>query len=140
MRLLLDTNTALSGLLWDGPPGRLIDLAIAQKVLLYSSTALLSELEGVIRRPKFAPKVQALGVSVGDLVLGYSSLVTVVIPAPISPTVLEDPDDDHVLAAAIEAKVDLIVSGDRHLLGLAGFQGCPIVDAGTALSRLGFEA
>lgn len=137
---MLDTNTALSGLLWNGSPGRLIDLAITQKILLYSSTALVSELEGVILRPKFAAKLQALGVTVSDLILGYSSLVTMVTPAPIIPTILEDPDDDHVLAAAVSARVDLIVSGDRHLLGLAEFQGCRIVDAATALSRLSFEA
>ncbi|MFM8931714.1 MAG: putative toxin-antitoxin system toxin component, PIN family, partial [Gemmataceae bacterium] len=63
-----------------------------------------------------------------------------VTPAPIIPTILEDPDDDHVLAAAVSARVDLIVSGDRHLLGLAEFQGCRIVNAATALSRLSFEA
>lgn len=48
MRLVLDTNTALSGLLWAGTPGRLIDKAEAGQVELNSSAALLAELQGVL--------------------------------------------------------------------------------------------
>lgn len=53
MRLVLDTNTALSGLLWGGTPGRLLDAALDGRVELASSTALLAELQGVLSRPKF---------------------------------------------------------------------------------------
>ncbi|MDH3209193.1 MAG: hypothetical protein OEM00_01245 [Burkholderiaceae bacterium] len=44
MRLVLDTIAALSGLLWRGTPGRLIDVAEEQRIELASSTALLAEL------------------------------------------------------------------------------------------------
>ncbi len=47
-----------------------------------------------------------------------------------------DPDDDHVLACALVAKADLIVSGDRHLLQLQRYQGIPIVTAGEAVRRI----
>jgi uncharacterized protein len=63
-------------------------------------------------------------------------LATVVQPAPIAPTVLADPDDDHVLACALAAKAELIVSGDRHLLGLHEYQGIPILNTSDALQRL----
>lgn len=49
---------------------------------------------------------------------------------------LRDPDDDHVLACALAAHADLIVSGDSHLLELKGYQGIPIVSAAEALKRL----
>lgn len=45
-------------------------------------------------------------------------------------------DDDHVLACALAAKADLIVSGDAHLLNLKTYQGVPIVSAAEALARL----
>ena len=48
-------------------------------------------------------------------------------PAQIPPTVLDDPDDDHVLACALAGNAELIVSGDRHLLSLKTFRGVPIV-------------
>ena len=43
------------------------------------------------------------------------------------------PDDDAVLALALGAQVDLIVSGDDDLLVLGRFEGIPIVNAAQAL-------
>ena len=54
MRLVLDTNTALSGLLWDAPPCRLVEASEAGKVERYSSVALPTELRNVLSREKFA--------------------------------------------------------------------------------------
>ncbi|MGH6884966.1 MAG: PIN domain-containing protein [Geminicoccales bacterium] len=38
-----------------------------------------------------------------------------------------DPPDDVVLATALAAQADLLVSGDAHLLDLKSYQGIPIV-------------
>ena len=57
-------------------------------------------------------------------------------PAAITPTILDDPDDDHVLACAIAAQADFIVSGDRHLLDLKEYQGILIVTSVEAVNRL----
>lgn len=136
MLLVLDTNTALSGLLWGGTPGRLIDAAEAGHVGLAASAALLAELQGVLSREKFARQLAKRGLSVGDIFDGYASLITLVEPATIAPTVLRDPADDQVLAAALAARADLIVSGDMHLLTLRSFQGIEIVTASAAIERM----
>lgn len=115
MRLVLDTNVVASGLLWDGVPAQLIDVAQAGATELFTSRMLLAELARILRRAKFAKAIAASGLSLDDLVLGYAELARVVTPASISPTVLADPDDDHVLACALAATADLIVSGDEHL-------------------------
>ena len=60
MRIVADTNTVLSGLLWQGPPRRLIDLAREHAVTLCTSSTLLAE---VIARDKFAHRVLAAGLS-----------------------------------------------------------------------------
>lgn len=44
LRLVLDTNIVIAGLLWSGPPRHLLDLAIDEAVTLYSSPVLLDEL------------------------------------------------------------------------------------------------
>jgi uncharacterized protein len=59
VRLVLDTNAAVSGLLWHGNPGKLIDAAHAGSVTLYASAPLLAELRGVLGREKFAQHLQA---------------------------------------------------------------------------------
>lgn len=136
MRLVLDTNIALSGLLWGGPPGRLIDSAIAGDIELASSAALLAELQGVLTRSKFADQLARRNITVADVFDGYASLVVIVTPAAIEPTIKRDPADDQVLATALSAKADLIVSGDDHLLDLKRFREIDIVTAATAIDRI----
>jgi putative PIN family toxin of toxin-antitoxin system len=133
MRLVLDTNVVASGLLWDGRPAQLIDAAQTGDVELFTSRVLLAELTRILRRAKFARAIAASSTSVEDLILGFAELVTLVIPAPIPPTVLEDPDDDHVLACATASNSELIVSGDRDLLTLKTFRNIPIVTPAEAV-------
>ena len=94
---------------------------------------LLAELTRILRRTKFARVITASGASLDDLILGYADLATLTVPAPIPPTVLRDPDDDHVLACAVAAQADLIVSGDTDLLTLKTFRDIPIVLPAEAL-------
>lgn len=136
LRLVLDTNTALSGLIWGGFPGQLIDAGVSGQVQLISSVPLLSELAGVLSRPKFLSPILQRGCSVPDLFDGYSALVECVLPADLAGPVSRDPDDDQVLAAAIGGRADLIVSGDDDLLILVKVLGIPIVSARDAVHRL----
>lgn len=136
MRLVLDTNTAVSGLIWGGPPGRLIDASVAGHVRIVASLPLLAELEGVLSRKKFAGPLAELGISAGELFEGYAALVQLVVPDAIDPVILADPDDDVVLATAVAGEADAIVSGDVHLLTLGEFRGVAIVPPAVAASRL----
>ena len=59
MRIVADINTVLSGLLWQGPPRRLLDLARQRTVTLCTSPTLLAEFAEVIGRDKFVQRVRA---------------------------------------------------------------------------------
>lgn len=133
MRIVLDTNTALSGLLWGGPPRRLIDLARERSLTLCSSLILLAELAEVIARDKFAQRIQLAGLSAAELVQDYGHLTVIVEPQPLAAPVSRDPDDDHVLACAVAAHADLIVTRDFDLLDLKTFHKIPILAAADAL-------
>jgi hypothetical protein len=52
VRLVLDTNAAVSGLLWHGNPGKLIDAARGGSSTLYTSAPLFAELRGVLERER----------------------------------------------------------------------------------------
>jgi uncharacterized protein len=136
VRLVLDTNTVVSALLWHGLPYQLFTRSRAFSLAFFSSPTLLTELEEVLAYPRLAKAVTASGLAPAQLLQRYLRLATVVQPAPIAPTVLADPDDDHVLACALAAKAELIVSGDRHLLDLHEYQGIPILNTTDALQRL----
>lgn len=137
MRIVVDTNTAISGLLWPGPPRRIIDLIRARTHTLCLSLALIAELAEVIARPKFAQRLSDAGLSASALVQDYSRFAEIVEPAPLSQPVSRDPDDDVVLATALAANALLVVSGDRDLLDLGAFSGVRILNASEALRALG---
>jgi putative PIN family toxin of toxin-antitoxin system len=127
MRAVADTNVVVSGLLWPGPSRRILTLARTGQLELFTSPALLAELEDVLSRRKFSRRLDLAGVGLQDLVLGYAALARVVLPAKIPLIIAEDPDDDEVLACALAAHAAVIVSGDRHVLSLAEYQGIRIM-------------
>ena len=136
MRVVADTNTLVSGLLWHGNPRRVLDEARAGTQQMYTTAALLAELEEVLQRPKFAQRLSLAGVTSHTLVLGYAALARLVEPAEIAPVILADPDDDAVLACAVAAGAEIIVSGDSHLLDLKDYEGILIVTAAHLLTRI----
>lgn len=136
MRIVLDTNVVVSGLLWDGPPARLIDLAQAGEIQLFTSRALLAELARILRRAKFVRPIAVSGATLEELVLGYAETTSVIVPASTSSIVIADRDDDQVIACALAATADLIVSGDAHLLNLKRYRQITIVSAVEALVRV----
>jgi putative PIN family toxin of toxin-antitoxin system len=141
MRLVLDTNIVISGLFWGGNPAGLLDAAQLGEIEIFTSRPLLAELARILQRWKFADVIAASGLSIEELVLGYAELATVVEPAPIAPTIAADADDDQVLACAVAAQVDGIVSGDKHLHTLGGsYRGIRIVRAAEVLLMLEGES
>lgn len=74
--------------------------------------------------------------SVAELARRYALFAQPITPAEIDRVVLADPDDDHVLACALAARADLVVSGDKRLRNIKSYQGIPIVTVAEALTRL----
>ncbi len=68
--------------------------------------------------------------------MGYAAVAVVIQPAAIALVLVDDPDDDAVLACAVGAKADRIVSGDPHLLQLGSYAGIPICTAAQVLAAL----
>jgi len=135
-RVVPDTNIVVSGLLWRGNPRRILDAARDGIIELYTSPVLLEELEDVLSREKFASRLAAANATVQDLVLGYSALAVVIEVVPIEPVILVDPDDDAVLACALSAEAEIIVSGDSDLLDLKEHKEIRILTATEFLEEL----
>lgn len=137
MRFVLDTNLLVSGVIAAGLPRRLVDGAKAGEFELCTSEVLLAELLDVLSRWKFAPRLAQAGLTPEGIVGDLRRISVVVSPQAVPRVVPTDPDDDHVLAAALAGAADIIASGDkRDLLPLGTYAGIPIVTAREAVERL----
>ena len=137
MRAVFDTNVLVSALLWHGPPHALLEQVRNGSIALITSPALLAELADVIGRAKFDAILVRANTSREQALAQVRQLAEVVDPPPLPQPVCRDPDDDAVLALALAAKVDCIVSGDNDLLVLETFQGIAIITPAQALLRSG---
>jgi uncharacterized protein len=137
MRLVLDTNVLVSAFLWEGIPGRLIELAGESEIEIYTSRDLLDELSEVLHRKKLAKSVQATGFTAAELVKHYQRLAFRVTTRQLTQRISRDADDDQILACALAAKADMIVTGDKDLIILDTFRNMPIVTAAQAVRILG---
>ena len=134
MRLVLDTNVVVAGLLWHGAPRRLIDLAIDDETItLYSSPVLIAELANTLGYQRFVKRIALFDTSIAALVAQYEAMVTLVSPTHTPRVVTYDPDDDHVIACAVAANAKSIISGDKHLLTIKSYQNILILAPADAL-------
>ena len=137
MRVVLDTNIVVSGLLWRGTPRDVLDVARRKLITIFTSTVLLDELADVFSPPHLAPVIAANSTSPTFLMQRYAMLAQLVVPAEIGRVVERDIDDDAVIArCALGAGAELIVSGDPHLLNLKTYQGIRIVPPAEALALI----
>jgi putative PIN family toxin of toxin-antitoxin system len=137
VRVVADTNIVASGFLWVGPPSTILRLARESRVDLFTSRPLLDELDRVLRYPRLAKHLAKKSISPEMLVHDFIALVRIVEPVPLEPVILCDPDDDAVLACAVAAKADRIISGDGDLQREKIFRDIRIVSAATFLAELG---
>lgn len=138
MRIVLDTNTLVSGVISaNGPPRRLLDGARTQIFEICTSTILLAELLEVLARDKFAARLTQAGLTPLNIVSELRRMAYMAAPDNVPRVIADDPDDDHVIACAVAAQADLIVSGDKHLHSLGGqYKSIRIVNAFEALELI----
>ena len=136
MKCVTDTNVVVSGLLWLGNPGRLLEAAATGRITLHTSPALVAELRSTLSYDRLVPRIVRSGLTLEELLARYLNAAIVVNPVTVPRVVADDADDDQVLACALAAQADLIVSGDSDLLALREYQGMRIVDAAAAVTLI----
>ena len=128
-KVVFDTNTLISGLLWDGNEARVIEKAENKEIKLFISPELIEELEGVLKREKFCKRLEGKEYTVDKAVSKIALIATLIKPTHKINVIKEDSEDNRVLECAVSAKVDVIISGDSHLLDLKDYSGIDIITA-----------
>ena len=127
VRVVMDTNVYVSGLLWTGLPHDLLSVAETGQLVLVTTSAILEEVREVLARPKFAARMRTLSTSVDELMESLLSLVQVIQEPKVIQVVLRDPDDDKFVACALAARVRWIISGDDHLVSVGRYKNMRMV-------------
>jgi putative PIN family toxin of toxin-antitoxin system len=132
LRVVLDTNVLVSALVGHGRSRRLL-IRLFERHEIVSSKQMLAELGDVLSRRKFGFMRRQLNEFL--LIMVKRSIVATIMEIP--EIVAEDPDDNVVLATALEGEAEYIISGDKHLLRLREYRGIRIVSVREMLEILG---
>ena len=127
-KAVIDTNLFVSALISKkGSPARLLQLWRERAFLVIISEQMLKEIQRVLQYPRIKNKYNLKDEQIAQAVDTIKKFA-IILPDIISLDVVkEDPDDNKVLGCALAVKADYIVSGDKVLLTLGGFEDIPIV-------------
>ena len=123
MKVVIDTNVFVSGIFFTGPPYMVLEAWKDGHIQLVTSPVILAEYREVaLRLSEQYPVIDILPFI--DLVMVHAEIIQAEsLPSPVC----EDPDDDMFLACALAGDCQIIISGDKHLLKLNGYQDIAII-------------
>lgn len=125
MRALFDTNVLLSAFISEGLCSKLLSRAKKKQFALYTCPFVLSEFREKLTR-KFSATVKEAD-ETAALIEGISVTANPATKMVVVTGICRDSDDDNVLACALAANVDYLVTGDPDLLIIETYQGIKIV-------------
>ena len=118
MKIVLDTNVLISGIFFSGPPYHILQAWRAGKIQLAVSKEILTEYHRVAE--ELSERFPGVELSpILELVTIHSEMVNT---HGLDVSVCEDPDDNMFISCALGSKSKVIVSGDKHLLKISGYQ------------------
>jgi len=123
MKVILDTNVFISGIFFSGPPSQILKAWANRTFQIVLSRQILEEYQRVAQA--LSSKFQAIEISpIIELVTIHGQFIDT---EEFDIPVCEDPDDNKFIECAVAGNCKIIVSGDKHLLNLAGYHGITIL-------------
>jgi hypothetical protein len=119
VRVVLDTNAAVSALLFSGISAQLVPLWQKDSITLLLSRAILDEYLRVFSYPKFKLSEEEIKELIQEEILPYAEVVK---PKRRLRVVQRDPSDDKFIECAVAGKARVIISGDKNLLSIGRYR------------------
>ncbi len=123
LKVVMDTNVFVSGVFFSGPPYEILKAWEEGEFELVVSQEILDEYRrvGEILSAEH-PKIDLNPIL--NFVIEHAKVYQ---PVELNEPVCEDPEDDKFFACALASGSQVIVSGDKHLLKVSGYQGIEVL-------------
>ncbi len=121
MKILLDTNVLIAAFITPGICYELLEHCLRHHQIVISEFLLDEFQTHLVQKFHYSSR------EIRGAVELLRQRATVVVPIPLSDRVCRDPDDDQVLGTALAGQVDCLITGDKDLLDLKGFNSIPII-------------
>ena len=123
LKVVMDTNVFVSGVFFSGPPYQILKAWQSGEFELVASLEILNEYRRV--GEILAEERPAIDLKpILNFVLEHAIIYE---PSVLKEPVCEDPDDDKFFACALASGSRVIISGDKHLLKVSGYQGIEVL-------------
>jgi putative PIN family toxin of toxin-antitoxin system len=134
VRAVADSNVYISALNFGGTAEEVVTLGRTRTLQLFVSPPILKEIEGVLLR-----KFHWSGARTRQAIAAIQEFARLVHPQETIRLITEDEADNRILECAIEAKAEVVITGDEHLRQLTTFRGIPILGPGEFLEAYGMR-
>jgi putative PIN family toxin of toxin-antitoxin system len=123
VKIVLDTNVFISGIFFSGPPYQILKAWKDKKIHIVLSQEIVTEYQRIAEA--LADKYPIVDISeIIELVTIYCEIVET---KGFEIFECEDPDDNKFIECAMAGNCKIIVSGDKHLLKLSGFNNISVL-------------
>ena len=134
MRIVLDTNVLMSGLMLpDSIPGKIVNAWRKRNFSLVVSEPILEEIARVLAYPKIKKRLNWNDETISNYIVLLRFEAELVNIAGVKANVPADPNDNHLLAALIASKADWLITGDGDFDELT--RQYPIITPGEFVRR-----
>jgi putative PIN family toxin of toxin-antitoxin system len=132
MRVVLDTNTLVSALLFAGIASGLVPLWQSRRITALVSKSILKEYLRVLGYPKFGLSEGEIRGLIEEELLPYVEVIAV---RGRLPAVCRDPEDMKFLEYAVAGRAEYLITGDQDLRSLGSYRGVTILTSGEILQQ-----
>jgi putative PIN family toxin of toxin-antitoxin system len=132
MRVVLDTNTLVSALLFSGVASRLVPLWQSRRITVLVSKSILNEYLRVLGYQKFGLSESEIRGLIEEELLPYADAIEV---RRRLPAVCRDPEDMKFLECAVIGRAEYLITGDQDLRSLGSYRAVTLLTAGEFLRR-----
>lgn len=130
-RVVLDTNVLISGIVFGGKPGEILEMVKNKELSGVTTSVLLAELGDILAKKFGYPRSRVLQIE-----RKMRKIFRIVHPIKFISAARDD-DDNRVLEGAVEGDCGHVVTGDDDLLSLKSYRGIKIITPAEFLEEKG---